>query len=87
MPFIDGYKATREIRKLYMNMDVQRELQPKICAVTGHVENEYVQKAYSSGMDKVYSKPFAIKEFGHLLLNMRLIETVPDHLRFDSDDE
>ena len=42
MPFIDGYQATREIRKLYMSMDISKELQPKIVAVTGHVENEYV---------------------------------------------
>jgi CheY-like chemotaxis protein len=42
MPFIDGYHATREIRKLYMSMDISKELQPKIVAVTGHVENEYV---------------------------------------------
>jgi len=36
-------------------------------------------------MDKVYSKPLALKEFGHLLLNMKLIEKVPDHLKCDSD--
>ena len=46
MPFIDGYQATRQIRRLYMGMDIAREMQPKIVAVTGHVENEYVQKAY-----------------------------------------
>jgi len=66
-------------------MDVTKEMQPKIVAVTGHVENEYVQKAYSNGMDKVYSKPFPIKEFGHLLLNMQLLANIPDHLRLDSD--
>ena len=36
-------------------------------------------------MDKVYPKPLPIQEFGHLLLNMKLIDKVPPHLRLDSD--
>jgi CheY-like chemotaxis protein len=43
---------------------ISRGDQPKIVAVTGHVENEYVQKALKSGMDKIYPKPLPIKEFG-----------------------
>jgi CheY-like chemotaxis protein len=46
-------------------------------AITGHVENEYVQKAIDSGMDKVYPKPLPIKEFGQLLMQMNYIENVP----------
>jgi len=53
--------------------------------VTGHVENEYVQKAIACGMDKVYSKPFPIKEFGQLLIQMNYIKKVPSHLKIDSD--
>jgi len=53
-------------------------------AVTGHVEEEYVMKAINSGMDKVYPKPLPIKEFGKLLMDMRFISEVPDHLRLDS---
>ena len=64
MPFMDGYQATSKIRTLYSNMEIPRELQPKIIAITGHVENEYVQKAYKSGMDRVYPKPLPIQEFG-----------------------
>jgi coenzyme F420-reducing hydrogenase delta subunit len=37
-------------------------------AVSGHVEKEYIDKALKSGMDMVYTKPIAIKEFGSLLL-------------------
>jgi len=36
-------------------------------------------------MDKVYSKPFPLKEFGKLLMDMRFIESVPNHLKIDSD--
>ena len=45
MPFLDGYEAARRIRKIYNNMEIAKEYQPKIIAVTGHVENEYVEKA------------------------------------------
>ena len=54
MPFLDGYEATKQIRKLFDKKQIDRENQPKIIAITGHVENEYVQKAINFGMDKVY---------------------------------
>ena len=51
MPFMDGYTATKKIRKLFDSIQAP---QPKIVAITGHVEPEYVQKALESGMDNVY---------------------------------
>ena len=84
MPFLDGYEATKRIRKKYLRINIPRNEQPKIIAVTGHVENEYVQKAIQYGMDKVYPKPLPIKEFGSLLMSMKFIENVPQHLRLDS---
>ena len=84
MPFLDGYEATKRIRKLYQNADIERAKQPKVIAITGHVENEYVKKAMSSGMDKVYQKPLPIGEFGNLLMKMKFIENVPSNLRIDS---
>tara|TARA_B110000285_G_C14787831_1_gene451612 strand:+ start:514 stop:651 length:138 start_codon:yes stop_codon:yes gene_type:complete len=45
-------------------MDISKESQPKIVAVTGHIENEYIDRAIKSGMDKVFSKPLHIKDFG-----------------------
>ena len=42
MPFMDGYEATKRIRKMFLSMDVPRKQQPKIVAITGHVENEYI---------------------------------------------
>jgi len=36
-------------------------------------------------MDKVYSKPLQLKEFGKLLMDMKFIASVPTHLRIDSD--
>ena len=64
MPFLDGYEATKQIRRLFNNEGIEKNNQPKIVAVTGHVENEYVQKANKCGMDRVYPKPLPIKDFG-----------------------
>ena len=52
MPFMDGYQATKNIRRLTQGLP--QEDQPKIFAVTGHVEDEYYTKAISAGMDQVY---------------------------------
>ncbi len=62
MPFMDGYQATAEIRKLWTNLGIARDKQPPIFAVTGHVEKEYVQRALDAGMDRVYSKPLQMKD-------------------------
>ena len=73
MPFLDGYEATKIIRKMFQSMDIKKEKQPKIMAITGHVEDEYVQKAIQSGMDRVFSKPLPVSEFGQLLYDMKYI--------------
>jgi len=57
MPFLDGYEATKKIRKMFSDEGILHDLQPKIIAVTGHVEQEYVSNAIKSGMDSVFSKP------------------------------
>ena len=64
MPFLDGYEATKQMRMLWRQEGIERQNQPKIMAVTGHVEKEYLAKAIESGMDKVYSKPLNCKDFG-----------------------
>ena len=54
MPFMDGYEATKKIRRLYNQMKMATANQPKIIAITGHIENEYVDRALASGMDKIF---------------------------------
>jgi len=38
-------------------------------------------------MDKVYPKPLPIKDFGKLLFDMKFIESVPDHLRIETEEQ
>ena len=58
MPFVDGYEATSRIRQYLYACGVT---QPVISAITGHIEPSYLEKAYTSGMNQVFSKP-VVKE-------------------------
>ena len=87
MPFMDGYEATKIMRRLWSKQGIMRDDQPTIIAVTGHVEEEYVRKAKDSGMNKVFPKPFPIKEFGKLLIDCNFLTQVPKNLRLDIDTE
>ena len=59
MPFMDGYEATGKIRQQLYNKGVD---QPIIIAVTGHTEDQYIQRCYDSGMNEVLFKPCASEE-------------------------
>ena len=55
---MDGYEATRQIRKFIKNAGAK---QPIISAITGHTEPSYVETAFKSGMNQVLSKPINIE--------------------------
>jgi CheY-like chemotaxis protein len=38
MPFMDGYEATKQMRLLWENLGIERTQQPRINAITGHIE-------------------------------------------------
>jgi CheY-like chemotaxis protein len=52
MPGMDGYEATRQIRKL----QGKRGLVP-IIALTANVETGFIEESYASGMSDHLSKP------------------------------
>ena len=54
MPFCDGYQATQRIREICTEKQLP---QPQIVAVTGHGEEEYVERCRRAGMDQVIVKP------------------------------
>ena len=56
MPVLDGYEATKMIRKYLYSKDIP---QPIIIGVTGHVEPAYVTRSILSGMNSVFSKPLS----------------------------
>lgn len=64
MPVLDGYAATREIRKL--STENLRSTTPVI-ALTAHAMMNNDQKCFESGMDDFLSKPVRIKEIKDIL--------------------
>ena len=54
MPVMDGYELSEEIRNYYRKLNVP---QPMIVACTGHVEEEFIKKAWTYEIDEVISKP------------------------------
>ena len=58
-------------------MDIESSRQPLIFGVTGHVEKEYITRAIESGMNKVYSKPLHLNEFGKMMIEQNYLTSMP----------
>lgn len=56
MPVMDGFEATEQIRNFYRMYSIP---QPMVVAVTGHVEEEYIKRAWSCEIDEVIPKPMS----------------------------
>ena len=54
MPVMNGYEAASEIRDFYHQNKVT---QPMIVACTGHVEEEFIEKAWQHDIDEIMPKP------------------------------
>ena len=59
MPKMDGYTATDLIRKFIKDSGMD---QPYIIAISGHVEEKYIQRALDAGMDRLISKPAKVDD-------------------------
>ena len=70
MPFMDGYQATVEILKYCNNRGIPT---PYIVAVTGHGEEEHMNRARDSGMSEVILKPASFKTVLNALNNSRIL--------------
>ena len=70
MPVLDGCKATKIIRTLLYESKID---QPIICGVTGHTEQEYIDKCITYGMNKVFSKPLNSSLLKDLLQTLNLV--------------
>jgi PAS domain S-box-containing protein len=56
MPELDGYEATREVRRREEGMSMRLP----IMALTGHTSDEEMQKCLQAGMDRVVTKPVTL---------------------------
>ena len=70
MPIVDGYEATKSIRSFVYSEGLA---QPLIISVTGHTEDEYIQKALQSGMNELSPKPIDLALFRDVLKKLDFI--------------
>ena len=54
MPIMDGYELSDHIRKFHQANCLP---QPMIVACTGHVEDEFIKRAWVNQIDEVLTKP------------------------------
>ena len=75
MPVMNGIQATKEMRQ-YMDFDLQldRDSQPNIIGVTGHVLEEYQNEGLEAGMDEIIAKPLYIGVLKNMLAKYQRIE-------------
>ena len=63
MPIMDGYEATMELRELHKNSQVQ----PKVIAVSGHIDSQYIEKAWRYDLDEFVYKPIKLSILNKIL--------------------
>jgi len=66
MPEIDGFEATRAIRKRWLSGD-----QPKIIAITAYALKGDREKCLDAGMDGYMSKPVKLDDLSEILASVK----------------
>jgi len=66
MPGMDGYEATRQIRKL--ENDLHPDRYTRIIAMTANIEKGEMEKCLAIGMDNYLSKPFKPEDLNKALM-------------------
>ena len=66
MPIMDGYEATMKLRDLHKDDQVQ----PKVIAVSGHVDTQYVEKAWRYDLDEFVLKPIKLSILNKILAEL-----------------
>ena len=63
MPIMDGYEATVELRDLHKDSQMQQ----KVIAVSGHVDSQYIEKAWRYDLDEFVLKPVKLSILNKIL--------------------
>lgn len=66
MPYIDGFEATRRIRRMYQ-MSKSKRSQPFIIALTANATSGIQDRCAAAGMDAYLSKPMDVHELAKIL--------------------
>jgi len=76
MPVMDGYTATREIRKWEQMNQLQGFDMPRnvIVALTGNATGEDKNRCLDSGMDDYLCKPVSVASFKEKLIKHKVIK-------------
>ena len=67
MPIIDGFDATKRIRKFYKKYSNYSKTQPYIVALTANTSGNIKEKCIEAGMDAYICKPINIMELANIL--------------------
>ena len=67
MPIMDGFEEAEKIRNFYRECQVT---QPMIVAITGHIEEAYIQKAWFHEIDEVVPKPVNVDVLTSIFQNV-----------------
>ena len=73
MPVLDGYTATREIRKL----EAALGRYTPIIAMTAQATDEYRERCRAAGMDGYLSKPFGMESLRRELRHALELSSLP----------
>ena len=72
MPILDGFEATKRIRKFEKQFKVKNPAY--IVGISGHTTIQYKQKGLDSGMNVFFAKPFEKEQLDEILKKVGIIK-------------
>ena len=70
MPIMDGIEATRRIREFLRDRSLD---QPVIIGISGHIQQEFIEKGKDAGIDEILPKPMYIKTLRKIMKDHGLL--------------
>lgn len=81
MPIMDGYEMIERMFDVFDLYGIEKQRQPQIVCLTGHVESEYIQRAFECGADQLIGKPCRINQVLMVLIANGYEIEIEDKLR------